>query len=221
MIARRRVASLLIFAGVALVQGLQRRRPGRIGASRASWLSPFAVSDFSALVVGAPDRRLHLLGLGERRQPDGGDDATRRGARARGDRLARSILLVTYVVVSTAVVAVRGARDARRVRRRRGHLQRARRRRARLAAGTSSSCSRSSRPPIASTQTTIIPASRTTLSMGRPGRVPDALRARSTRASGRRRSRRSWIAVLAIVWYVPGALRLGELPLRHAVGALA
>ena len=73
---------------------------------------------------------------------------------------------------------------------------------------------------VASTQTTIIPASRTTLSMAPLRRVPVAAR----RIHPRFRTPHvatAVVALLAIAWYVPANVDLGELPLRLALGALA
>ena len=73
---------------------------------------------------------------------------------------------------------------------------------------------------IASTQTTIIPASRTSFSMARQKALPRLF------AAIHPRFHTPWfstavIAGLAILWYVPVNALLRELPLRHALGALA
>ena len=125
------------------------------------------------------------------------------------------VLLVTYVGVGTAVVAYAGIGRSRSSTTTK-HLRRARRRGARdawdkivvLAIVISA---------ISSTQTTIIPASRTTFSMGRADALP-AVRGRPpplphARVLDDRRRRARHRLVRA------GELHLRELPLRHALGS--
>ena len=182
------VASLLLFAGVALGKVWS----GDAGARRDRSLVVvvLAVRDRRSRRADrrAPDRRLRLLGLGERGQPLRGDveqpararplRADEHGHPARDLRLRRG-----------RGGRVRRARAAGGVRRRRGDPRRARARRARLARGTSSSSSRSS--PRRSRR----PRRRSSRPRGRRsrwrGRAPTRRRSRgSTRATGRRTSRR-------------------------------
>ena len=67
------IGALLLFAGVALVKVYTDDAPA--GSIEAGARLVLAVRVLELLVarVGAPDRRVHLLGLGERRQPDRGD----------------------------------------------------------------------------------------------------------------------------------------------------
>ncbi len=68
------VGALLIFAIVALIKVYTGNAPEGSTDPAGSWFSPFAVSTFTRARLRAPARRLHLLGLGERRQPHRGDD---------------------------------------------------------------------------------------------------------------------------------------------------
>ena len=170
------VGALLLFAGVALVQGLRRHGAGRARRSRSSTgSSPFAIDSTSTLVSALLHRRLHLLGLGERGQPDRGDARLVPRARPRRRRLDRDPARHLRRRLHRRR-RLRGARDARRVRRRRRDLRRARRRTCSARRSTSSWSSRSSTSAIASTQTTIIPSSRTSFSMAPPERAAAPLR---------------------------------------------
>ena len=71
---------------------------------------------------------------------------------------------------------------------------------------------------MASTQTTIIPASRTTLSMARTEALPRRFAADPPALPDADVST-VVIGALAIAWYVAVNIALGELPLRHALGA--
>ena len=84
------VAALLIFAAVALVKVYTDHAPEGSINPAASWFSPFAIDRVQRARRRAPHRRLHLLGLGERRQPDRGDDRLDARAGPRCDRRAPS-----------------------------------------------------------------------------------------------------------------------------------
>ena len=77
-----------------------------------SWLIPTGMST-DALVTRDPARRLHLLGLGQRGLGQRGDQGPGDDARPRGRHLDRVLLLATYAIVS---VATRGLRRRRRQR---------------------------------------------------------------------------------------------------------
>ncbi len=115
-------------------EGLHGRRAGRLVEAGARLVLAVRVLGLLVAGIGAPDRRVHLLGLGERRQPDRGDarlaSRTRAGGRGQHGDPARHLRRRHH-----RGGRVRRARDARRVRRRRRDLRRARRRRARVALG--------------------------------------------------------------------------------------
>ena len=194
------VGALLLFAGVALFKVYDGDAPESATKPKLDWLSPFAISDTSALVSAL------LIGVfiywGWESAVNLTEE-TRDSARAPGLAAVVStvILLVTYVGVSIAVVAYAGLEtlaeyddddaifavlgadvlgspwDKLLV----------------LAIVTSA---------IASTQTTIIPSSRTSFSMGRLSALPRIFAAVHTRF------RTPWfstavIAALAIAWFVP------------------
>ena len=213
------VASLLLFAGVALAKVWGGDATAASIDPSWSWFSPFAIDSRDALVAVAPARRLHLLGLGERRQPLRGDH----------EQPARAGHL--------------GAREHRRPAR---HLRLGRGRPSSRSPGSSGSASSTTTTPIlgalavdvlgspwdklvvlaivtsaiASTQTTIIPASRTTLSMARSGAYPAVL----ARIHPRYRTPHVATAVVAAArdrLVRAGELHLRELPLRLALGARA
>ena len=81
------VAALLIFAAVALIKVYTDNATPESITPEASWFSPFDDRQLLGARLGAPDRGLHLLGLGERRQPDRGDDRLDPRARPRRDGL--------------------------------------------------------------------------------------------------------------------------------------
>ena len=163
-----------------------------------SWLNPFGEGG-AALSSGLAAGRLRLLGLGVRGQPERGDHR-RRQRPGRAAVWSTFILLVTYVAVAFAVVAFAGTQwltdNA-------GEEEF-------VFAEISSQVMGGwdwvvffavATSAIASTQTTIIPASRTGLSMARRHALPARL--------GRIHPRHQtpdvstwWVAGIAIVWYV-------------------
>jgi amino acid transporter len=194
------VFALLLFATVALVKVFTGDAPEGSVKPEASWFSPFAVVDFSALVSAL------LLGVfiywgweSAVNLTEETTDSTR--APGLAALVSTVVLLVTYLGVSTAVVAYAGP--------------------ATIAEyddddavfsilGSDVMGSGWGKivvlaivvSAISSSQTTIIPASRTTFSMGRAGALPQRF------ASIHHRYRTpafSTIVVtaLAILWYVP------------------
>ena len=120
--------------GSGALQGVRRHRSRRLVEARARLVLALCHLEHLDSRLGAPDRGLHLLGLGERREPDGGDARLRAGARSRRRRLDGDP--PRHVRGSRGRGGrVRGARDARRVRRRRRDLRVPRRGRPRLAVG--------------------------------------------------------------------------------------
>ena len=194
------VGALLLFAVVALVAVYRGDATEASVRPEASWFSPFEIESsdalFSALLIGVFiywgwESAVNLT------------EETKDSRRAPGLAAVFStgILLITYVAVATAVVAFAGlellgefaddesifsvlAADV---------LGSPWDKLVVLAIVTSA---------IASTQTTIIPASRTTLSMARSGAYPAVL-ARIHRRFRTPHVSTATIAVLAILWYVP------------------
>jgi len=194
------IGALLLFAGVALFKVYGGDAPSGSERPGLEWFSPFAFDSLSTLVSAL------LIGVfiywGWESSVNLTEE-TRDSSQAPGRAALVStvILLVTYVGVSTAVVAYAGldrlaefdddesvfgalAADV---------LGSPLDKLVVLAIVTSA---------IASTQTTIIPASRTSFSMARQDALPRAF------ADIHRRFRTPWfstavIAALAIAWYVP------------------
>jgi amino acid transporter len=194
------VFALLLFATVALVKVFSGDAPEGSVKPEASWFSPFAVADFSALVSAL------LLGVfiywgweSAVNLTEETTDSTR--APGLAALVSTVVLLVTYVGVSTAVVAYAGPATVAEyddddavfsvlggdvLGSGWGKL-------VVLAIVISA---------ISSCQTTIIPASRTTFSMGRAGAFPRRF------ASIHHRFRTPAfstivVAALAMIWYVP------------------
>ncbi len=194
------IAALLIFAAVALIKVLTDHATPESITPEASWFSPFAVSSFSALVSAL------LLGVfiywGWESAVNLTEETTD-STRAPGLAAIAStlVLLVTYVGVTTAVVAYAGVDrltqfdddDA-----------------IFSTLGTSVFGSKWDWfivlaivvSAISSCQTTIIPGARTTFSMGRAGAFPKRF------ADINRRFRTPAfstivVAALATIWYVP------------------
>jgi amino acid transporter len=192
------VGALLLFAGVALVKVAAGDAPDGSIDPALSWFSPFAVDSLNALVLGLLTGVFIYWGwesavnLNEETE----DSDTAPGLAA---VVSTVILLVTYVSVTVAVVAFAGldrvnefvddpgifgaiADDA-------------------LGTGLSWIVVLAIvTSALASTQTTILPASRTSLSMARQGALPESLgrvhpRFRTPHVST------ITIGVLAAVWY--------------------
>ena len=211
------VGALLIFAGVALAKVYTGDAPQGSTRPDADWFSPFAIDGFSpfvsALLIGVFiywgwESAVNLT------------EETRDSSRAPGLAAVVStvLLVVTYVAVATAVVAFAGldrlaefdddegvfsvlAGDA---------LGSPWDKLVVLAIVTSA---------IASTQTTIIPSSRTSFSMARQHALPSVLakihpRFRTPHVST------AVIAALAVAWYVPANI-LSENFLFDTVAALS
>jgi amino acid transporter len=194
------VGALLLFAAVALGKVYAGSAPEGSTKPALDWFSPFAISDFSALISAL------LLGVfiywGWESAVNLTEE-TRDSRRAPGLAAVVStvVLLVTYVGVSAAVISFAGLStlaeydddDAIFAALGGDVLGSPWDKIVVLAILTSA---------IASTQTTIIPSSRTSFSMGRQGALPRAF------AAIHPRFHTPWfstvvIAALAILWYVP------------------
>jgi amino acid transporter len=194
------VGALLLFAGVALYKVYDGSAPAGSSKPQLDWLSPFAIDSTSTLVSAL------LIGVfiywGWESAVNLTEE-TRDSSRAPGLAAVIStvILLVTYVGVSIAVVAYAGLEtlaeydddDAIFASLGGDVLGSPLDKLVVLAIATSA---------IASTQTTIIPSSRTSFSMGRQTALPRVF------AAVHPRFHTPWfstavIAALAIVWYVP------------------
>jgi amino acid transporter len=194
------VGALILFAGFALVKVYAGDAPAGSSKPQLDWFSPFAFSDFSSLVSAL------LIGVfiywGWESAVNLTEE-TRDSHRAPGLAAVVStvILLVTYVGVTTAVVAYAGLDklaeydddDAIFAALGADVLGSPWDKIVVLAILTSA---------VASTQTTIIPASRTSFSMARQSALPRLF------AAVHPRFRTPWfstvvIAGLAILWYVP------------------
>ena len=213
------VGALLLFAAVALAKVAGGDAPEGSLDPSLSLAQPVRDRLDERAHRGPAHRRVHLLGLGERRQPHRGGRGLRRPRRAARRCSRRVILLVTYVSVAIAVVAFAGldriaefedddailstlATDV---------LGTPWDQLVVLAVLTSA---------LASTQTTILPASRTTLSMGRAGAMPHVLASIHPRFQTPHVS--TWLIGALASALVRGRQRaVGELPLRHALGAVA
>jgi amino acid transporter len=194
------VGALLLFAGVALFKVYDGTAPEGSSKPELGWLSPFAISDFSTLVSAL------LIGVfiywGWESAVNLTEE-TRDSARAPGVAavLSTVILLIAYIGVTVAVLAYAGLEllaeydddDAIFAVLGADVLGSPLDKLVVLAIVTSA---------IASTQTTIIPSSRTSFSMARQHALPRAF------AAVHPRFHTPWfstsvIAALAIVWYVP------------------
>ena len=212
------VGALLLFAGVALAKVWGGDAGPQAIDPSWSWFSPFAIDDRSALIAAL------LIGVFAYW---GWESAVNLCEETTNSRLVPGIsaltstviLLVTYVSVAVAVVAFAGARSARP---------------SSTTTRESSACSALDvlgspwdklvllaivTSAVASTQTTIIPASRTALSMGRSGAFP-SLFARIHPRFRTPHVATAVVAFLAIVWYVP-ANAISENFLFDSLSALA
>jgi amino acid transporter len=194
------VAALLVFALVALVKVYADDATPDSLNPQASWFSPFAIDNFSALIAAL------LIGVfiywgweSAVNLTEETTDSTR--APGLAAIVSTLVLLVTYVGVATGVVAFAGL----------GRLEEFADDESIFAVlGTEVLGTPWDKiivlaiviSAISSTQTTIIPASRTTFSMGRAGALPEAF------AGIHRRFRTPVfstivVAVAAMAWYVP------------------
>ena len=205
------VVALLLFAVVALTKG------GELDPS-LSWLSPFALEDTGVLVSGL------LIGVfiywgwesAVNLTEETEDSETTPGLAA---VLSTVILLVTYVLVAVAVVAFAGLDRV-------GEFEDDDAILSTLAGDVLGSpldqliVIAVLTSALASTQTTILPASRTVLSMARGGAMPKSLGAIHPRYLT------PHVSTILIGDPRDGLVRaaepaVGELPVRHAVGAVA
>jgi amino acid transporter len=194
------VGALLVFAGVALFKVYDGTAPEGSTKPELDWLSPFAIADFSTLVSAL------LIGVfiywGWESAVNLTEE-TRDSARAPGlaAMVSTVILLVTYVGVTVAIVAYAGLETL-------GEYDDDDAIFAVLGADVLGSpwdklvILAIVTSAIASTQTTIIPSSRTSFSMGRQSALPRIF------AAVHPRFHTPWfstavIAGLAIAWYVP------------------
>ena len=212
------VGALLLFAIVALVKVYGGDATAESVNPAGSWFSPFAVDEGGALVSAL------LIGVFIYWGWESAVNLTEETEDSRSTPglaalVSTVILLVTYLAVAAAVVAFAGLEllaefdddDA--------------------VLGTLATDVLGSpwdklivlaivTSAVASTQTTIIPASRTTFSMARSHAFPRGL------AAVHRRFRTPHVATIVgrrarDPLVRAGELHLGELPLRHAVGSLA
>ncbi len=222
--ARVQQAMLVVQAGglgllavVALTRTLGGDAPAGSEAPSAAWFSPFAVEGSGALVAGLLIGVFIYWGWESALNLN---EETSDGARApgRAGTAATAILLATYLVVTVAVIAYVGPQ------------------RLAVTAADESFLGPLAREvlgspldllvllalvtsALASTQTTVLPGSRTALSMARVGALPAAL----GRVHPRFRTPHVAtvaIGVLAVAWYVPTSF-LSERLLTDSVAALA
>ncbi len=211
------VGALLLFAAVALYKVFGENAPDTALTPEASWFSPFAIPDGTALISGL------LIGVfiywgwesSVNITEEVEDSAVAPG---RAAIISTVVLLVTYVSAATAVVAFAGlstvegfegddavlssiATDV---------LGSPLDKVVVLAVLTSA---------LASTQTTILPGSRTALSMAFAGAMPEAL-GRVHRRYLTPHVATFLIGVLAIAWYVPLNI-LSENFLSDTISALS
>ena len=192
------VGALLVFAGVALFKVIAGDAPDGSINPELSWFSPFAVDSLNALVLGLLTGVFIYWGwesaVNLNEETENSDTAPGLAA-----VVSTVILLVTYVAVTTAVVAFAGlervnefvddpgifgaiADDA-------------------LGSGLSWIVVLAIvTSALASTQTTILPASRTSLSMARQGAFPEPLGRVHPRFLTPHVSTIA-IGVIAAVWY--------------------
>ena len=167
------VGALLVFAGVALFKVLAGDAPAGSIDPELSWFSPFAVSSTNALVLGLLTGVFIYWGwesaVNLNEETKGSDSAPGLAA-----VVSTVILLVTYVAVTTAVVAFAGLERVNEFVDDPGIFGAI----ADDVLGTGLSwivVLAIVTSALASTQTTILPASRTSLSMARQGAFPEAL----------------------------------------------
>ncbi len=208
------IVTLAAFAVVALVKVYSGDAlAGSIDPS-LSWLNPFSLSP-SEISAGMLLARLHLLGLGHDRDRQRGDRGHRRGARARPTVVSTLILLGIYVIVAVAAQAYAGVDQL--IANQEDVLS---------ALGTEVFGSPLDKILIiavltsaaASTQTTILPTARTTLSMARSKAMPKSLGKVHPRFLTPHVSTIA-MGVASIVWYV-GLTLVSENILFDSLAAL-
>jgi len=211
------VGALLLFAGVALAKVASDDAPAGSIDPELSWFSPFAVESSSALISAL------LIGVfiywGWESAVNLTEETTdSRRSPGLAAIVSTVVLLVTYLAVTTAVVAYAGLETLAEFDDDEGIF-------GFLAADVLGSpwdklvVLAIVTSAIASTQTTIIPASRTTMSMGRSDALPRAFATISRRYQTPAFST-AVVAVIAIAWYVPSVL-LSENFLFDTLSALA
>jgi len=211
------VGALLLFAVVALYKVFGNNAPDTALTPEASWFSPFAVSDGSALIPGL------LIGVFIYWGWESAVNITEEVENSavtpgRAAVLSTVVLLVTYTCVATAVVAFAGlgavegfaGDDAVLSTIATNVLGSPLDKVVVLAVLTSA---------LASTQTTILPASRISLSMAFAGAIPASL-GRVHRRYLTPHVATVVIGALAIAWYVPSNI-LSENFLYDTVAALS
>ena len=192
------VGALLVFAGVALFKVLAGDAPAGSIDPELSWFSPFAVSSLNALVLGLLTGVFIYWGwesaVNLNEETKGSDSAPGLAA-----VVSTVILLVTYVAVTTAVVAFAGLERVNEFVDDPGIFGAI----ADDVLGTELSwivVLAIVTSALASTQTTILPASRTSLSMARQGAFPESLGRVHPRFQTPHVSTIA-IGVIAAVWY--------------------
>lgn len=209
------VVGLLLFAVVALVKVFSGDAPAGSIDPQLSWLSPFAIDSFSVLTVGMLTGVFIYWGW---ESAVNLTEETSGGASGLAGVLSTVILLGTYVVTTVAVVAFAGPRLLTEFADDEGIFST-------LAADVLGSpldklvVLAILTSALASTQTTILPASRTTLSMARADAMPAGLGKVHPRYLTPHVST-ILIGVVAAVWYV-GVSAFSENFLFDTVTALA
>jgi amino acid transporter len=209
--------ALVVFAAAALVVLFGGSAPAEAARPEAAWLSPFGAGSFDAFVVSGLLVAVFVYWGWE--SAVNLTEETRDGRRASGRAavLSTVVLLVVYLVTATALIGIVGPEAA-------GRFEDE----AVLAHAATSALGAPLDKlvvlgvvvsALASTQTTIIPASRTLLSMGRRHAVPAGL------AAVHERFRTPHVATVAVgavalVWYV-GLSLLAESFLLEALLALS
>ncbi len=192
------VGALLMFAGVALFKVLAGDAPAGSIDPGLSWFSPFAVNSLNALVLGLLTGVFIYWGwesaVNLNEETKGSDSSPGLAA-----VVSTVILLVTYVAVTTAVVAFAGLERVNEFVDDPGIFGAI----ADDVLGTGLSwivVLAIVTSALASTQTTILPASRTSLSMARQGAFPEVLGRVHPRFQTPHVSTIA-IGVIAAVWY--------------------
>jgi amino acid transporter len=211
------IGPLLLFAGVALYKVLAGEGPPAAVDPALSWFNPFEISSGGAL-TGALLLGVFIYWGWE--SAVNLNEETEGSVTAPGlaGLLSTVLLLVTYLGVATALVAWKGVAGAEKFEDNEGILSA-------YATGVLGDPLGSLVllavvvSALASTQTTILPAARTSLSMARAEAMPSALGEVSARFFTPVVSTVA-IGVLAVVWYLPSKL-ISENFLFDSLSALA